>query len=426
MLILFGFATWWLKNDWQFFASLTRQPYDEGMPKLTVVRKPENERSPFLRGVLVHSLVQAGLTFDDALELAQVLRDELQEKRQTTSTELRARVGELLDERYGSKQREQYEKGYQVEPDLIVHTRTRDAPFSVGMLAHSLETCAIAPEVALFGARMVLENMRSKGLREVDHLTLRKYIYKCLRRHCTHQVADRYLSWRQFENSDIPLIILIGGTSGIGKGTVSSDLAYRLNITHHQSTGLMREIIRNYLSPQMVPSLAYSSFDAWQGVPTSIDGVRQETKNSVITGFQSQFAAMRPAMESTIGSAIEERYDLILEGTHVVPSEMNVKVQKGEAVVVPMMLANMKKGMLRAQLKRRLPEGNKQQVAHNLENFDNIWELQSWLLDEADKVGIPIIENLHVADTVRAALDHVVEQLMKAFPPRPDEKVWET
>jgi 2-phosphoglycerate kinase len=395
------------------------------MPKLTVIRQPENESSPFLRGILVQSLVQAGLPFDEAFELAQELRDELQGKRQTTNVELRARVGELLGERYGNRQREQYERGDKAEPDLIVHTRTRDAPFSVGILANSLETCAISPEIALVGARMVLENMRSKGFREVDHLTLRKIIYKCLRKHCSQQVADRYLSWRQFENSDMPLIVLIGGTSGIGKGTVSSDLAYRLNITHHQSTGLMREIIRNYLSPQMVPSLAYSSFEAWQGVPSSIDGGQEETKSSVIAGFQAQFAAMKPAMESTINSAVGEGHDLILEGTHVLPAAMDIEVKRDEAVVVPLMLATMKKGMLRAQLKRRLPEGNKQQTAHNLDNFDNIWKLQSWLLKEADQDGIPIIENLQVADTVRAVLDHVVEQVMKAFPPQAGERVWE-
>ena len=57
--------------------------------------------------------------------------------------------------------------------------------------------------------------------------------------------------------------------------------------------------------------------------------------------------------------------------------------------------------------------------------YHHIWKLQSWLLKEADQDGIPIIENLQVADTVRAVLDHVVEQVMKAFPPQAGERVWE-
>ncbi|MDX2476362.1 MAG: hypothetical protein QNL05_03245, partial [Gammaproteobacteria bacterium] len=59
-------------------------------------------------------------------------------------------------------------------------------------------------------------------------------------------------------------------------------------------------------------------------------------------------------------------------------------------------------------------------------SLEDIWELQSWLLDEADKAGIPIIENWNVEDTVRAVLDLVIGELMKSFPPQPDEEVWES
>jgi 2-phosphoglycerate kinase len=44
------------------------------MAKLIVIKEPEGDRSPFLRGILVQSLVNAGLAFDDAYELAQVVR----------------------------------------------------------------------------------------------------------------------------------------------------------------------------------------------------------------------------------------------------------------------------------------------------------------------------------------------------------------
>jgi 2-phosphoglycerate kinase len=46
--------------------------------------------------------------------------------------------------------------------------------------------------------------------------------------------------------------------------------------------------------------------------------------------------------------------------------------------------------------------------------------LQSWLLDEADKARITIIENWSIEDTVRATLDLVIDVLMVRFPPDPD------
>ena len=48
------------------------------MAKLIVIKEPEGDQSPFLRGILVQSLVNASLTFDDAYDLAQAVRNELQ------------------------------------------------------------------------------------------------------------------------------------------------------------------------------------------------------------------------------------------------------------------------------------------------------------------------------------------------------------
>ena len=396
------------------------------MAKLIVIKEPEGDRTPFLRGILVQSLVNAGLAFGEAYDLAQTVRNELQDRGEIASTELRDRVAVLLEESYGSDKCKFYEARPSSEPGIIVHTPTRSVPFSAGILAHSLETCAIPPEMAMQGARRVLANLRKTGHQEIDHKALRRVIYRCLSEHCSQKSADRYLSWRRFENSGMPLIILIGGVTGSGKSTISSELAYRLDIAGHQSTDMMREVIRSYLSPQMLPTLKYSSFEAWRGLPGSVEGSGPYDENQLITGFLSQFAAMKLALEATIGRAIEERQHLILEGVHVVPTELNLEVKQGEAVVIPFMLASMKKELLNKQLKRRGREQNTRQASHYLEHLDEIWELQSWLLDEADKAGIPIIENWYIENTVRAALDLVIGVLMKHFPPQPDEAVWES
>jgi 2-phosphoglycerate kinase len=395
------------------------------MAKLTVIKEPAGDRSPFLRGILVQSLVSADLEFAQAYELAQVVRNEFQDNREITSTRLKGRVAELLEAHYGSGKRQLYENRYRSQPGIVVHTPTRSAPFSAGILAHSLETCAIPPEMAMQGARKVLAKLRKTGNREIDHKALRRVIYRCLRESCSQDAADRYLSWRRFENSGMPLILLIGGTTGSGKSTVSSELAYRLDISRHQSTDMMRQIIRSYLSPQMVPTLKYSSFEAWRGLPGSRDGNAAAMENQVVTGFLSQFSAMKLALKATIERAIEERHHLILEGVHVVPTELDLEVNRENAVIIPVMLASMKKELLLKQLKRRGRERNEQQDAHYLRNLDDIWDLQSWLLDEADKAAIPIIENWYIEDTVRAALDHVIGILMQHFPPQQDDKVWE-
>ena len=82
----------------------------------------------------------------------------------------------------------------------------------------------------------------------------------------------------------------------------------------------------------------------------------------------------------------------------------------------------MKKELLNKQLKRRGREKHQHQASHYLENLGDIWELQTWLMDEADRAGIAIIENWYFEDTVRAILDLVIGELMKRFPPEPDDE----
>ena len=393
------------------------------MAKLFVIDDPGGERSPFLRGIMVQSLVNIGIGFDEAYELAQLIRSDLQEIQEISSKELRSRVAALLESRYGSVMRTQYETRPQSKSGIIVHTTTRSEPFSVGILAHSLETCAIDPEMAIQGAHKVLTTLKNTGHHEIDHKALRRIIYRCLHEHCSKAAAERYLSWRRFENSGIPLIILIGGATGSGKSTLSSELAYRLGISHLQSTDNMREIIRAYLSPQMVPTLMYSSFDAWRGLPGASDSTGPSIENPVITGFMSQFTTMKLALDSTIERAIEERRHLVLEGVHVVPTELDLEQVANKAVVVPIMLASMKKEMLGRQLKRRGTEKGRRAARNQLDNLDDIWELQSWLLDEADNAGIRIIENWCIEEAASIALEYIIRVLQKHFPPLPDDDI---
>jgi len=397
------------------------------MAKISVLKGGEDERSPFLRGILVQSLVNAGLPFADAYELAQHVRNELQDVQEITSTRLREQVAGMLEACHGKQLRNAYEARPRQRPGIIVHTPTRSAPFSAGILSHSLEACGIAPDVALQGARKVFARLQQTGHREIDHKALRRVIYRCLNEHCSPEMAERYLSWRRFENSGDALILLVGGTTGSGKSTVSAELAHRMSISRSQSTDMMREIIRAYLSPQVVPTLGYSSFEAWRGLPGSIEGQTLEIENLVIAGFLSQFSAMKLALEATINRAISERHHLIVEGVHVVPTELSLDVRNRTAIVVPMTLATMKKSLLRKQLKRRDRESSSQPKSRYLDKLDDIWELQSWLLSESDKAGIPIIQNWLIEDTVNEALEHVTKVIMKRFPPHvpdADDGVW--
>ncbi len=395
------------------------------MAKTVVINQPDGDRTPFLRGILVQSLMNVGLSFDEAYPLAQKVRDELRDTEEIASTELKNKVAGLLEERFGKIRRVNYETHPSVEAEILVHTPTRSQPFSVGLLSHSLETCAIEPQLAQEGARKVYLNLQKTGHREIEHKTLRKLIYMCLKEHCSEAAANRYLSWRKFENSGDPLIVLIGGVTGAGKSTIASEVAYRMDIGRIQSTDMMREIIRAYLTPEAVPTLGYSSFEAWRGLPTPADVQTSEVENPVISGFLSQFVTMKPALGAAIGRAVKERHDLIIEGVHIAPTLLDLSHAQENGIVVRLMLATMEKAVLEKQLMRRGREKSGRQASRYLEHIDDIWELQSYLLSEADNGGIPIITNRNIETTVSEVMNLIMAKVMKYYPPTLSDQVLE-
>ncbi len=99
------------------------------------------------------------------------------------------------------------------------------------------------------------------------------------------------------------VIILIGGTAGTGKTTLSNKLAYQLNITHRQGTGLVRTIIQTETTQQEDPLLYQFTF---QG-------------ENVLETYKEQAARLYHAITGCIERARREGFSLIIEGSHLAP-----------------------------------------------------------------------------------------------------------
>ena len=64
-------------------------------------------------------------------------------------------------------------------------------------------------------------------------------------------------------------------------------------------------------------------------------------------------------------------------------------------------------------------DSQSEKVSRYIENIDDIWELQSYLLDVADHAGIPIINNTKLKDSIKEILDLISAKILKRFPPDP-------
>ena len=85
------------------------------------------------------------------------------------------------------------------------------------------------------------------------------------------------------------------------------------------------------------------------------------------------------------------------------------------------MLAVLDPESLVEHITRRGREVGGRRAERYLENFDSIWRLQSYLLSEADRWGIPIIPNTHQDQVIGDIMKTVVDHLSVDFNARPKD-----
>ncbi len=387
------------------------------MAKILVEDPEENTRVPLLRGILIHSLQEAGLSFDAAFEIATDIRHELEGIEVIASDELRRRVVNLLQSREGSEVAERYKK---LKESLTIQVEQRDGqliPFSRFEYQQGLETIALTSAEAMEIVATVYKHLVYRRIEVITSRHLGRLTYRYLRQSSElgEDVAKRWLVWRDFVNDDRTLIILLGGTSGCGKSTIATMLANRLDIVRSQSTDMLREVMRTMMPEQLLPILHTSSFRAWTVLPGTGAEMAEVSDNLLISGFRGQADLLTVAIEAVIKRALRERVSLILEGVHVQPAFMEQLVDSDEAIIVPIMLGVLKRKQLHQRIRGRGVDAPQRRSERYLRHFDEIWRLQSYLLSGAEKSNIPVVVNSDKNTVFNDIMSIVIETLEKDF-----------
>jgi 2-phosphoglycerate kinase len=245
--------------------------------------------------------------------------------------------------------------------------------------------------------------------------------YQHIERDAGSECAHRYLVWADFIRSGRPLLLLINGTSASGKSTISTEVASRLEIVRTQSTDMLRQVMRMLIPDRLIPVLHTSSFEAWLALPGHPGEEQAKSSRLLITGFIRQAELLEVACEAVLDRAVQERVSLVLEGVHIQPSLLEKIPQEADAVVVPVTLAVLKRDHLLRHVQGRGTETPQRRSERYLANFDAIWRIQSYLLSEADRAGIPIVVNEDKETAIGDVIRLIGDVLAKDFSRTPQQ-----
>jgi 2-phosphoglycerate kinase len=219
-----------------------------------------------------------------------------------------------------------------------------------------------------------------------------------------NRTMRRLLRLQSLQQLDVPVIVLVGGATGTGKSTLATEVAHRLGITRVASTDFIRQTMRAFFSPDFMPSVHYSSFEAALALTKAEE---EESGDAALLGFLDQTRNVLVGVDAAIDRVLAEGWSMVLEGIHLLPGM--VRDEWDGALVVQCVVAIPDEDMHRSHFwVRDATTSGLRPLDKYLEGMPEIRMIQDAILERARRFDVPVIENTSLDRAVGEILDLVL------------------
>jgi 2-phosphoglycerate kinase len=301
---------------------------------------------------------------------------------------------------------------------VIISDREPGLPYSKGLMASRVMATGLSAFRAYQVAERIEEVLLERGDPTVTSQELGQVAVAVLEEVAGQRYAKNYVRWQQVERLDVPLVILIGGATGVGKSTIATQLATRLGIVRVVATDAVREVMRAMFSDELMPSLHTSSFQAGGALRES----GFQGGDRVIAGFREQTAAVSVGLNAMVNRAAMEGTSVVIEGAHMVPGFVDLEPNSGRVLAIPVVVTVEDEDVHRSHFAVRGAEASTRPTERYARGFDNIRRIQKFIRSQALSHGVPVIPNYSLDQAIAAVMDLVVERATERAPLIRDEQ----
>ena len=281
----------------------------------------------------------------------------------------------------------------------------RSQPYSKGLMARVLTSVGVPEEPAYELARRTEADLAEHGSTSVDLDRLRELAVDVLGESAGPRAVRRLRQFRDLQELDVPVILLVGGGTGTGKSTVATEVAYRLGITRVTSTDFVRQTMRAFFAKEFMPSIHYSSFEAGLGLTKAEE---EESGDAALLGFLDQTRNVLVGVEAAVQRAFDEGWSMVLEGVHLVPGMLSTEIEG--ALVVQCVLAIHDEEIHRTHFWiRDVSSDGVRPGDKYLSGLPEIRMVQDYIVERARRHDVPVVENENVSDAIGTVLGLVLE-----------------
>lgn len=253
-------------------------------------------------------------------------------------------------------------------------------------MAQSLSATGLTPARAWALARAVEARLAEDGTETIESSELRALTEEVLEQEEGAAAVERFRDWERLGHLDRPLVMLLSGTTGVGKSTLATMAAHRLGVTRVIATDVIRQVLRASFSRDFMPSVHSSAFE-----------VEMED-------YLEQTEAVGTGVVAIVERACDEGTPVVIEGVHVAPG-MLAKDLRERCMVVEAVLVVEDEEMHRAHFEAR---GDKRPAQRYLDRFGQIRLLQQHLAGKAAEHGVAVIANDNIDEALGSVMDLVL------------------
>ena len=272
-------------------------------------------------------------------------------------------------------------------------------PFSKGVLARSLTRAEMDPNKAYTFSSQIEAQLKKDGVTLIKLDDLVTIVRQRLKKEDS-EIASQYGLWKRIRKCQDPLVILVGGSSGVGTSSIAFEVANRLGIRNMISTDMIREVMRKTSSKELLPTLYESSYTAYRSlrIPPSPE------LDEVIIGFRDHVDTVSVGVEAVIERSITEGISIVIEGVHIVPGfirEDLVSRHNVHMFILTLEDEEVHKGRFYSRCRQQWA---RRPLERYMNYFGAIRRTHKYFENQANKYHVPVIENIDITTTIESII----------------------
>ncbi len=173
-------------------------------------------------------------------------------------------------------------------------------------------------------------------------------------------------------------LVVITGTSGVGKSTLARKINSEIGFHKVASTDTIREVLRTREDLAGEGALHRSSFE--------------NAGSSAVENWKETVEILSEGISSVIFRAKEKIIDLIIEGVHFFPTKKIISDWKGSGGIALGIVLYVENLDSHIEMISNREKHNGKKVEHYLKNIDRIRDIQSEMISSGNESGWKLID----------------------------------